>query len=121
MYTDTNPNLIEEAVKYIIFLADPETLFDTALGMYDFSLALLIAQHSPKKDPREYLPFLKQLRDAGEVHGEGYRRFKIDDHLKRYNKALQGLHDAGVYLMRHLSVFRTVSYSLNHTIRAKGV
>ncbi|KAG8989324.1 hypothetical protein FRB90_002303 [Tulasnella sp. 427] len=92
---ETHPNLVEDAVKYIIFLADPDTLFDAALGMYDFSLALLIAQHSPKKDPREYLPFLKQLREAGEAKGDGYRKFKIDDHLKRYKKALHGLHDAG--------------------------
>lgn len=46
--SDTEPNLIEEAVKYIIFLVDAEKLFDTALGMYDFSLVLMIAQHARK-------------------------------------------------------------------------
>jgi elongator complex protein 1 len=40
--------LVEDAVKYIIFLADADTLFDTALGMYDFSLVLMIAQHAQK-------------------------------------------------------------------------
>ena len=35
-------------MKYIIFLVDVDKLFDTALGMYDFSLVLLIAQHSQK-------------------------------------------------------------------------
>lgn len=40
--------LVEDAVKYIIFLVDADRLFDTALGMYDFSLVLLVAQYSQK-------------------------------------------------------------------------
>ncbi|KAG8883867.1 hypothetical protein FRB97_005705 [Tulasnella sp. 331] len=92
---ESDLTLVEEAVKYIIFLVDADKLFDTALGMYDFSLALLVAQHSPKKDPREYLPFLRELRAFGDGKDNGYQKFKIDDHLKRYGKALQGLHDAG--------------------------
>jgi elongator complex protein 1 len=39
---------MDDAVKYIIFLVDADTLFDTALGMYDFPLTLLIAQHSQR-------------------------------------------------------------------------
>jgi len=42
------PSAIEDAVKYIIFLVDADTLFDVALGMYDFSLVLLVAQHAQK-------------------------------------------------------------------------
>lgn len=42
---------MEEAVKYIIFLVDANTLFDVALGMYDFELVLLIAQHAQKVSP----------------------------------------------------------------------
>lgn len=38
----------EEAVKYVIFLSDANKLFDLALGMYDFTLVLMIAQHSQK-------------------------------------------------------------------------
>jgi elongator complex protein 1 len=45
------PAAVEEAVKYIIFLVDADTLFDVALGMYDFSLVLLIAQHAQKVLP----------------------------------------------------------------------
>ena len=45
---DTDPNLVEDAVKYIIFLVDADSLFDTALGMYDFALVLMIAQHAQK-------------------------------------------------------------------------
>jgi elongator complex protein 1 len=47
-YLDSDPHLVEDAVKYIIFLVDADRLFDTALGMYDFSLVLMIAQHAQK-------------------------------------------------------------------------
>lgn len=46
--TESAPHLVEDAVKYIIFLVDANTLFDLALGMYDFSLVLMIAQHAQK-------------------------------------------------------------------------
>ncbi|KAJ7072902.1 pol II transcription elongation factor [Mycena amicta] len=87
---DSDPHLVEDAVKYIIFLVDADRLFDTALGMYDFSLVLMIAQHA-QKDPREYLPFLRELRSL-ETH---YQRFRIDDHLKRHDGALRNIHLAG--------------------------
>ncbi|THH05467.1 hypothetical protein EW145_g4776 [Phellinidium pouzarii] len=87
---ETDSELVEEAVKYIIFLVDADQLFDTALGMYDFSLVLLIAQHA-QRDPREYLPFLRELRALPKF----YQRHKIDDHLKRYTGALKNLYLAG--------------------------
>ena len=136
---------MEEAVKYIIFLVDANQLFDTALGMYDFSLVIMIAQHAQKvslfslyflfftslsttssllveqafsamndllsfkprgylilsnfgaelflssQDPREYLPFLRELRALDKY----YQRFKIDAHLKRHESALRNLSLAG--------------------------
>jgi len=45
---ESAPHLVEDAVKYIIFLVDATTLLDIALGMYDFSLVLMIAQHAQK-------------------------------------------------------------------------
>ncbi|KAF9222466.1 pol II transcription elongation factor [Gyrodon lividus] len=87
---DSQPDLVEDAVKYIIFLVDADRLFDTALGMYDFSLVLMVAQHA-QKDPREYLPFLRELRALPQF----YQRFKIDDHLRRHAKALSNLRRAG--------------------------
>lgn len=106
----------DDAVKYTIFLADANKLFDVALGMYDFELVLAVAQHSQKvsraeytwlperlqsvhktdtvtlrQDPREYIPFLGDLRTY-----EAYiQRYKIDDHLKLYSKALKNLSLAG--------------------------
>ena len=43
------------------------------------------------QDPREYLPFLRELRSLD----QHYQRFRIDDHLKRYQKALSSLYEAG--------------------------
>jgi elongator complex protein 1 len=89
-----------------MFLVDPDKLFDIALGMYDFSLVLLIAQNSQKvesnlirfftqlsaeKDPREYLPFLRELWSLD----ESYRHYRINDHLKRYPSALRSLWEGG--------------------------
>lgn len=82
--------------------------------MYDFSLVLMIAQHAQKvsllvlthhsqrrveiaQDPREYLPFLRELRALSKF----YQRFKIDDHLKRYRKALENLSLAGKVAALH--------------------
>ncbi|KAM0790761.1 hypothetical protein ACM66B_004611 [Microbotryomycetes sp. NB124-2] len=79
-----------DAVKYIIFLSDADKLFNLALGMYDFSLVLMIAQHS-QKDPREYLPFLQELRQLDPA----MQRFRIDDHLQRHASAVRNLAQAG--------------------------
>jgi hypothetical protein len=44
------------------------------------------------QDPREYLPFLRELRALEKY----YQRFRIDDHLKRYKSALQNISLAGI-------------------------
>lgn len=86
------PEEAADAVNYLVFLADAERLYDVALGMYDFTLALLLAQHAPRKDPREYLPFLRDLRAEPSVP---LQRFRVDDHLGRYGKAFTWLAQAG--------------------------
>ena len=78
----------EIATEHICFLADPNRLYDNALGLYDLELTLLVAQQT-QKDPREYLPFLQGLEDMSVLR----RQFAIDDHLGRYDKALQHLYD----------------------------
>ncbi|KAI9189144.1 putative elongator complex protein 1 [Blastocladiella emersonii ATCC 22665] len=80
----------ERALKYTIFLVNVDALYDVALGMYDFSLVLMVAQKS-QKDPREYLPFLNELRQLPEP----YRKYRIDAHLKRTDRALAHLLRAG--------------------------
>lgn len=79
--------LADKAVEHICFLADVNRLYDSALGLYNLNLALLVAQQS-QKDPREYLPFMQNLQQMTELR----RRFSIDDHLNRHAKALTHLH-----------------------------
>jgi elongator complex protein 1 len=109
----------EDALRYAIFLSDVRSLYDVALGMYDFSLVLLVAQQSQMvasfpfaasglesvlirpvlsflQDPKEYLPFLASMQK----HEGPYQRFIIDDHLKKYSKAVAHLAGAGVLLIR---------------------
>ena len=83
---------LEEAVEHICFLADVNQLYDTALGIYDLDVALLIAQQS-QKDPREYLPYLQNLHDMQALR----QRFTIENDLKRYGKALTHLHVMGEF------------------------
>ncbi|KAI0406277.1 elongator complex protein [Xylaria palmicola] len=80
--------LAEKAVEHICFLADVNTLYDEALGLYHLDLALLVAQQS-QRDPREYLPFIQNLHQLPKLR----MKFSIDDHLKRHEKALSHLKD----------------------------
>lgn len=101
--------LADEACKYVIFLTDADRLFDAALGTYDFTLPLLVAQHSPRRDPREYLPLLRELRSVEPIEKQ---RFRIDDHLERRAKALIWLlkgaqkHEASMFLPEALTYLR---------------
>ncbi|KAJ3016298.1 UNVERIFIED_CONTAM: hypothetical protein HDU68_012277 [Siphonaria sp. JEL0065] len=76
----------ENALKYLIFLANANQLYNVALGMYDFQLVVMVAQYS-QKDPREYLPFLTALK----LLPQHRQYFKIDDHLSRFSSALSHL------------------------------
>ncbi|KAI1132148.1 elongator complex protein [Nemania abortiva] len=80
--------LAEKAVEHICFLADVNTLYDEALGIYHLDLALLVAQQS-QRDPREYLPFIQNLHQLPKLR----MKFAIDDHLNRHEKALSHLKD----------------------------
>ncbi|CAG8447568.1 10999_t:CDS:10 [Ambispora leptoticha] len=101
----------EDALKFITFLVDTDKLFDVALGMYNFSLVLMVAQQS-QRDPREYLPFLSELQ----THEKYFQRFKIDDYLKRYEKALNNLYLAGE---KHID--RCYEYILEHELYRLGL
>ncbi|XP_071964263.1 elongator complex protein 1-like [Antedon mediterranea] len=73
----------DQALKYIMYLVDVNKLFDLALGTYDFDLVLMVAAKS-QKDPKEYLPFLNNLKNLE----ANYRMYSIDKHLGRFSKAL---------------------------------
>ncbi|CAB3244736.1 unnamed protein product [Arctia plantaginis] len=76
----------DEALKYLLYMVDVNNLFDVALGMYDFDLVLLIANKS-QKDPKEYVPMLDELNEME----ENYKRFTINKHLKRFDRAVESL------------------------------
>ncbi|XP_001657869.2 putative elongator complex protein 1 isoform X1 [Aedes aegypti] len=76
----------DEALKYLLYLVNVNDLFNVALGMYDFGLVLFVATKS-QKDPKEYLPFLNELKRLD----EDYRKYKIDCHLKRFGKAIENI------------------------------
>jgi elongator complex protein 1 len=66
--TERVPTAVEDAVIYIIFLVDADTLFDVALGMYDFSLVLLVAQHAQKVGLCDY-PNFYEIQYADIISG----------------------------------------------------
>ena len=82
----------EKAVEHICFLVDVNTLYDHALGLYNLDLSLLVAQQA-QKDPREYVPFVQSLHEMPELR----RRFTIDDHLGRREKALVHLKELDAF------------------------
>lgn len=96
--------LAESAVEHICFLVDVNRLYDHALGLYNLELALLVAQQS-QRDPREYLPFIQDLHQQPETR----RKFSIDDHLMRREKALSHL--------KTLDSFEELcDYTVKHTL-----
>ncbi|AYO44803.1 Elongator complex protein 1 [Malassezia restricta CBS 7877] len=111
-YMHTDMALAEEACKYIIFLVNADQLYHVALGMYDFELALLIAQQSPR-DPREYVPFLREMRAKEPL---AYQRFCMDDYLGRHAKALAWLAQAG---SEHTEAAMT--YMVQHKLFREGL
>jgi elongator complex protein 1 len=89
---DQDEDVAEKTAEHICFLADVNQLYETALGMYNLDLTLLIAQQS-QKDPREYLPYLQQLQELEPLR----RQFTIDDDLSRHKKALAHLHSLDAF------------------------
>jgi elongator complex protein 1 len=78
------------ALEHLCFLQDVNVLYRTALGLYDVTLALAVAQRL-QRDPKEYLPFLQRLHLLEELR----RKFAIDEHLQRYERALGWLYELG--------------------------
>ncbi|XP_043951432.1 elongator complex protein 1 isoform X1 [Drosophila biarmipes] len=86
----TDAALADQLLKYLLYLVDVNDLYNVALGTYDFGLVLFVAQKS-QKDPKEFLPYLNELKALPTE----YRKFRIDDHLKKYASALSHLAACG--------------------------
>lgn len=92
--TTNNELKTEQGLRHLLYLADVNELFDIALGTYDFDVVIMVAEKS-QKDPKEYLPFLNELKSFE----ENYRKYKIDLYLKRYKKALDSIVKCGTFLL----------------------
>ena len=84
---------IQSSIQYLAFLADYETLYNTALGMYEFGLAKAVARNS-QLDPKVYVPQIKRWK---EMVPKDLAKYEVDLKLLRYESALQHLYNAGQY------------------------
>lgn len=80
----------EEALKHLLWLCDPDAVFEAALGLYDLNLAAIVALNA-QKDPKEFLPFLQGLERLPTF----IMQYRIDLRLRRYEKALKHIVSAG--------------------------
>ncbi|OQE21086.1 hypothetical protein PENSTE_c012G01680 [Penicillium steckii] len=98
-----SPEQADDAIEHMCFLTDANRLYSHALGIYDLELTLLVAQQA-QMDPREYLPFLRKLQQLPETR----RKFEIDNHLSRFEKALKHLYalaaheEIQAYIIKHI-------------------
>lgn len=80
----------DEALSFLLLLVNVNVLYEVALGLYDFELVLYVAERS-QKDPKEYVPFLNELKRLP----EDYKKYKIDVYLKRFSSALRHIAQCG--------------------------
>uniref|UniRef100_A0A0E0I2D9 Elongator complex protein 1 n=1 Tax=Oryza nivara TaxID=4536 RepID=A0A0E0I2D9_ORYNI len=80
----------EESLKHLLWLTEPEAVFNAALGLYDLNLSAIVALNS-QKDPKEFLPFLKSL----ECLPPAIMKYTVDLRLGRYESALKNIVSAG--------------------------
>lgn len=80
----------EESLKHLLWLSDTEAVFEAALGLYDLSLAAIVALNS-QRDPKEFLPLLQELERMPAV----LMQYNIDLKLQRYESALRHIVSAG--------------------------
>ncbi|GMH59684.1 hypothetical protein TL16_g02882 [Triparma laevis f. inornata] len=87
---DLNSSLAQDAFKYLAFLAKYETIYETALGMYDYDLAKSVARGS-QMDPKVYLKEIKELKEMEEWRG----RYTVDWRLGRWEGGVRNLWEGG--------------------------
>lgn len=80
----------EEALKHLLWLSDPDAVFETALGLYDLKLAAIVAINS-QRDPKEFIPYLQELEKMPFL----LMCYNIDLRLSRFEKALKHIVSAG--------------------------
>lgn len=78
---------VKPGLDFLLYYIDIEQLFLEALATYDTNLALMVANAS-SKDPKQYLALLDKFNEITDEH---LRRYEIDMHVKRYDKAFKDL------------------------------
>lgn len=89
IFNEENEVRRDEAIKYLLYLTDVESLYKEALSTYNFDIVLMVVQKS-QKDPKEYLQYINSLKSIDDVN---YRKFKIDVDLKKFDKAIEHMRD----------------------------
>lgn len=92
----------DDAVKYIIFLADANTLFDVALGIYDFDLVLAVAQNSQK---------VRAFKGPGRVHKLKHVLDRIPESTYRFCENSE--HMIRIISATRLTIISTASLALS--------
>ncbi|CAA7389646.1 unnamed protein product [Spirodela intermedia] len=92
----------EEAVKHLLWLSDPEAVYEAALGLYDLNLAAIVAVNS-QKDPKEFLPYLEAL---GQLPPK-IMKHRVDLRLGRHESALRHIASAGEYYEEALRLLQS--------------
>ncbi|CAL5218701.1 g412 [Coccomyxa viridis] len=85
------PLTAEEALKHLLLSVDVDTLYRSALEMYELELGFMVIAHS-QRDPGEYMLQLQQF--AARPEGP-LRKHALDMHLGRWRHALSDLLQAG--------------------------
>jgi len=83
---DKKQKTADQALEYLCWVVNADTLFDFSLKTYDFELVILVAKYT-QKDPKEYLPYLKKLQEKEPV----LMKYQINMDLKNYEDALYEL------------------------------
>lgn len=83
----TNKEKREATLKFILYFISIEQLFKDAIATYDTDIAIMVAGVS-SKDPKEYLALLDTFNGIENIH---LRRYKMDYHIKNYEKAFTNL------------------------------
>ena len=79
-------SLAENALEFLCWIVNAETLFDFSLKTYDFELVIMCAKYT-QKDPKEYLNYLNNLQEI-KKQSPILMKYQINLDLKNYKDAL---------------------------------
>ncbi|KAJ1662775.1 putative elongator complex protein 1 [Coemansia sp. RSA 1646] len=87
----------DDALTYLLFFSDADTVYNATLGMYGLSLALLVAQHSQ----RGACTCLVSLGALNAIRSKKYQHYNIGSPARLHMLGTQGACANYVELMAH--------------------